>query len=127
MVPPSIALALFKLIGVELTGPAAGSTRILWAKESETALSAQKLDAAACEVCAIAALGHASTAAEAATAKVNNFGCVIDKSLKCRRSKPMSFIGNWSCDSHETKRRNKCNFMLSQRKNCEQLLLDWLN
>jgi len=91
MVPPKIALALFKLIGVELTGveltgPAAGSTRMLWAKASETALSAQKLDAAACEVCAIATLGHASAAAEAATANVNNFGCVIDKSLKCRMS-----------------------------------------
>jgi hypothetical protein len=56
---------------------------------------------------------------------VNNFGCVMDKSLMCRLSKPNWIIRNWSCDSHGTERSNKCSFLLSQRKNCEQLLLQW--
>jgi hypothetical protein len=47
MVPPKIALAFVELTVVELVGPAPGSTRMLLPKASETALSAQKLDAAA--------------------------------------------------------------------------------
>jgi hypothetical protein len=68
MVPPKIALAFVELTVVELVGPAPGSTRMLLPKASETALSAQKLDAAAWEVCAIATFANASSAANAATA-----------------------------------------------------------
>jgi hypothetical protein len=68
MVPPKIALAFVELTVVELVGPAPGSTRMLLPKASETALSAQNLDAAAFAVCAIATCGNASAAAKAAAA-----------------------------------------------------------